>query len=93
MKQSNSADIDVYNVFVRIKKSLVGGLVLLFKALDFVRQNWRIIALLILVGAALGYFGSLDSKKAQKASVMLKNVLGSARISRVGQGLMQNQNS
>lgn len=72
MKQNNSADIDVYNVFVRIKKSLVGGLVLLFKALDFVRQNWRIIALLILVGAALGYFGSLDSKKAQKASVVLR---------------------
>ncbi len=68
----NTEDLDLSNVYNTIKKSLERMIVLLFGALAFVLKKWKIIAGLLLLGVALGYFTTSDSKPNQEAEVLVR---------------------
>lgn len=72
MKDNNSADLDVTQLYIQFKRSVRKGVFLAFEGLNFIIRKWRIIVLLIIIGFAAGYFKNSSSKSAQKATALLK---------------------
>lgn len=72
MDQNNTADIDVMHLYTQFKRTVTKGIVLSFYALNFILRKWWVIAVLLVVGLAMGYFMSSDSKEPQKATALLR---------------------
>ncbi len=72
MEQKNTADLDVMHLYSQFKKSITTGIVLLFKAINFLLRKWWILLLLVVGGFALGYFSSGETKQSQKATALIR---------------------
>ena len=72
MEQKNTADLYVMHLYGQFKKSITKGIVLFFKAINFILGKWWLILLLVVGGVVLGYFSSGDTKQSQKATALLR---------------------
>lgn len=72
MEQNNSDEIDLQSVYKGFKKIIKKWVVLFFRLLDFCLRKWIIILILLIIGAALGYFTQSSSKQKKEATVLLR---------------------
>ena len=72
MEQNNTVDLDVMHLYTQFKRNITKGIVLAFKALNFILKKWWIIVLLIAVGVAAGYLVGANSEDPQKATALLR---------------------
>lgn len=72
MEQNNTDEINLSHVYASFKKNIKRSVVLLFKAIDFLIRNWIVIAGIIVLGVALGYFSQINTTQSKKATVLLR---------------------
>ena len=72
MAQEHTDEVDLVYVFKKIKETIKGWIVLLFKAISFALKFWFIIVALVLIGFGYGYYQIKDSKPARKATVIAR---------------------
>ena len=72
MAQEHNDEVDLVYVIKKIKETVKGWIVLLFKAIDYALKYWWIILALVLVGFGLGYYEMMDAAKPKKAKVVVR---------------------
>ena len=72
MSDKNQEEIDIFYILKKIKETLKEWNATIFRGINFVIRNWIVIAILIVAGAAYGYYVNMDDKRDKKATVLLR---------------------
>ncbi len=68
----NTGEVDLIFLYKKFKDILKRGIILLFKALNFILKKWRVIAVLLVIGVGLGIYSKINSKPPKKANILLR---------------------
>jgi len=72
MTDNKNEEVDIFYVLQKLKELLKRWNVLLFKGINFIIKRWYVLLVLIIVGAALGYYEKKNTEKDKKAKVLLR---------------------
>lgn len=72
MSNNQNEEIDIFYILKMLKEALRKWNASVFRGINFILRNWIIIMVLIVAGAAYGYYSNLDDKRDKKASVLLR---------------------
>lgn len=72
MSNNQNEEIDIFYILKMLKEALRKWNASVFRGINFILRNWIIIVVLIVAGAAYGYYSNLDDKRDKKASVLLR---------------------
>jgi hypothetical protein len=72
MAQNNHDEVDLIYVIKKLKEVIKHWIVLLFRAVDFAKKYWWIIAALIILGLGLGYYAQKNADQGKQARMIVK---------------------
>ncbi len=72
MEQNKTDEIDLLSLLKSFKKGVLSVLITLVKVIEFIKQNWLIIGLLLLIGFGLGYYKDTKDPQLKSSKVLLK---------------------
>ncbi len=72
MDKINNDELDLFQLFDKLKAIVNNWIVKLFNAIDYIYKYKIIIGILIIVGVGLGYFSQKATKLDQKATALVK---------------------
>lgn len=72
MQQNKTDELDLLTVYKSFKKGLFNVLITIFNIFEFLKRNWLILTILLLIGLGLGFYKDTKDPQLKSSKVLLK---------------------
>lgn len=69
---TNNDEIDIFYLFKKFNELLLKGVVLFFRAFNFILRNWIIVLVLLILGLVFAFFTSKEDNTPKKSQMLLR---------------------